>query len=326
MSLIERLVEQFSDELQRSASGAVRVMARRWIEIEAGLQEAIERLAQEIEQEGGDIRRSRLLSMERYRALLVEVELEIGRYVDSVAVGAIEGLTDEGRGVAVENSRHLIGAVANEEVRNAFGGLVVAPTERIVAIAQLGQPLNALLSRAYPATAEAITQVLIQGVALGWNPRKTAREVVKNGLSQGLNHILLVARDQQMRHYRAASRERYRASGFVTRYRRIATKDERTCVACLALDGTEYPIDVAMPTHPQDRCETIPIVAGFAVPTWETGAAWFGRQSADKQREILGAQRFALWQNGISLREMVATKQNVIWGASVGVVPVKELR
>ena len=195
-------------------------------------------------------------------------------------------------------------------------------------LAQGGQPLDRILCNAYPLAVEGITNKLITGAALGWQPRKTAREILRNGgLDRALNHILLVARDQQIRHYRESQREAYGRSRVVYGYKRLAAKSDRTCMACLVLDGTIYATKQRMEIHPQDRCALVPLVIGRSIPAWRTGLAYFKQLSPARQKKMLGPGKFAAWKAGdFELRQLVTVKGNEVWGDGVQVTSLKALR
>jgi hypothetical protein len=154
-----------------------------------------------------------------------------------------------------------------------------------------------------------------------------ARRMVADGLSQGLNHILLVARDQKIRAYREASRQQYERSGVVQKYRRIAAKNTRTCMACIALDGTVWKTSELMPLHPQDRCAMIPIVDGFKpVESDENAREWFRDQPEDVQREMMGPGKFEAWQDRkFRLNQLATVRENRTWGPGAQVTTLGDL-
>jgi len=149
---------------------------------------------------------------------------------------------------------------------------------------------------------------------------------MKDGLTAGLNKALTIARTEQMRVYRQANRQQMKASGVVSGYMRVATRDDRVCPACLALDGARYGIDEVMPEHPQGRCAQVPVVMGIAPPQWQKGPAWLAEQPEATQRNILGKQRFDLYRAGdVDLAQMVTIRRDGEWGRSTQVTPVAAL-
>lgn len=268
-----------------------------------------------------------LAKMERYVTLLAQVQKEIERFTGRTAEPVIDQLSKDSAFAGIANSLNLISAVSgNNEIVGTFDRLGVEAVQNIVAISRGNLPLAKILTSAYPLTATAITDRLIYGTAMGWNPRKTAKSMVADGLAQGLNHVLLVARDQQIRSYREASRSQYQKSNVVKRYKRMAALQARTCAACLALDGTIYDTSSLMPLHPQDRCSTIPIVEGFPEPTWKTGEEWFSEQPEAVQRQILGKGKYEAWSQGLfNFRDVVKITDNKTWGPGAQVKSLKEL-
>lgn len=318
------VAEQFKRDLESSLDGPIKEMVRRWGSVETALKEMIEMLSDEIasiRDDGKTVDRKTLFDLARYKTLLAQMRVEISAYQASIVEGALATLYKVSHSQAVANAKKLLSLVGA-----SFASLATAPVEKIIALAQAGQPLNRVLERAFPLAVEKLTDVLIRGTALGWNPRKTANTAVKEGLSNGLNHFLLVARDQQIRAYREASRDTYQASGVVYGYKRLATKNSRTCLACLALDGKIYETSELMPLHPQDRCTMIPLVKGFPAPTWETGSEWFASLPEKDQKKMMGAERFDLYQNGVPFEDMVTVVKNDVWGPSAKVTPLYQLR
>lgn len=199
-----------------------------------------------------------LAKLQRYVRLLAQVQAEIERFTGKVATPIIDQLLADSALAGLQNSLALIDAAISsgggDVIDFSFDRLGIEAVQNIVAIAGAGQPLGDLLAAAYPLAANGITNELVYGTAIGRNPRETARVIIKSGLAQGLNHILLVSRDQQVRAVREAGRQQYLKIG-ITAYRRLAAKQAgRTCLACLALDQSVWPSEELMPLHPQDRC------------------------------------------------------------------------
>ncbi len=142
-----------------------------------------------------------------------------------------------------------------------------------------------------------MARALIKNTALGKNPRDTAREM-RQAASAGLNRMLLIARTEQLRVYREASRMQYQASGVVRGYKRLVARNSRTCPACLALDGKFYPVEQAFADHPAGRCALVPCVKGVPDPTWQSGEDWLKGQPEQTQRDILGKGHYEGWKRG----------------------------
>jgi hypothetical protein len=187
--------------------------------------------------------------------------------------------------------------------------------------------LAALLEGAYPAAAQGMTTQLLRGIAIGQNPQLTARAMMQEGLTDGLQHVLLVSRDQSLRAWRTASLQQYQASRIVTGYARLCAKNQRSCLACLALDGTVYPTNVMMPLHAQDRCTILPRIAGRDLPATLNGETWFRQQPADVQATMLGPGRHDLWErNAFQFQDLATISDAGVWGRSAQVTSLAALQ
>lgn len=279
--------------------------------------------------EAKELKDWQLAKLQRYVRLLAQVQNEIATFNGSTAAPVIQQLMADSALAGLYNSLALIDATISagggEVISATFDRLNIEAVQNIIAISSAGQPLGDLLQSAYPLAAAGITDRLVYGTAVGWNPRKTARAIIKDGLAQGLNHILLVARDQQVRAVREAGRQSYLKNGIIL-YKRLAAKQSRTCLACLALDGSIQYTDELMPLHPQDRCSVTPIIPGLdPIPT-ESGEAWFKRQSPETQKAMMGPGRFAAWKAGkFSFNQLVTVKPNATWGPNAQVTSLKDL-
>ena len=327
------LASEYRQQLIDRNEAVTQEMVQRWLSVEQALLDdmiAAAEAAAAVQEQTGSISRSRLYQLQRYQQLLAQTQTQLNQF-NSLAESQIDQAVIDSILAGLEDPEGLLRAVASEGggdgVRLVFNRLGIAAAENIAAVARARAPLAEILARNYPLTAEAITDRLIAGIAAGYNPRKVAQSMVRDGLSQGLNHILLVARDQSNRAYREASRQQYAASGLVTKYIRIAAKQPgRTCLACIALDGTEYDTSEFMAVHPQDRCAMIPVVRRFDPPKWTAGEAYFRSLPPDVQRDWMGSERYELWKDGrFEFRQMAKIVDNDTWGPSAQVRPVREL-
>jgi SPP1 gp7 family putative phage head morphogenesis protein len=322
---------EFRQELLSRDETAAGQMARRWLRVEDSVRDRLERLTaqiQEAQANGQEISRVWLLQQDRYINLLGQLTGEIDKF-NRYSGGIIDALQADAVGFARVTAADLILATASDvgAVGLTFDRLSIEAAENIAALARAGQPLDNLLQLNYPTAVQGITDRLITGVAVGVNPREVARDIINNGLSQAYSHTILVARDQHLRAYRTATAQAYQNSGIVTRYKRLAAKNDRTCLACLALDGELFDVQELMPLHPQDRCTMLPVLAQFAPVNFQTGEAWFRKQPQSYQRKALGPGRFDLWQRGgFSFKQLATVRPNDTWGPNAVETPLKDLR
>jgi len=129
-----------------------------------------------------------------------------------------------------------------------------------------------------------------------------------------------------MRAYREATRETYKQSGVVKRYKRIATKDTRTCMACIALDGRAYPVSEPLIDHPHGRCAMVPIVDGAPEVKWEHASEWFERLPGDDQLKMLGPTKYEAWKKGqFSIDDLAVQLSDPVWGGTLRQATLEEL-
>ena len=310
-------------------------MARRWMQVENALEAQISALAQEmaeLQEAGKSVSDGKLFRMARYQTLLGQTQEEVKKYISYTERLVSEGQAElASRGI--EDAATNIRMSYEDGIGVYFDRLPVEAVENMVGLAGDGKPLGRLLKQRMAVEAGAdgletwnrLTQTLINGTAQGWNPRKTARRM-KDDLAGGLQKALTIARSEQLRVYREATRQQYIRSGVVEGYKRLCAHDSRVCAACLALDGEFSTLDVPMFDHPQGRCTTIAVVQGAPEKTWLAGEDWLKTQPEEVQRSILGQARFEAWKAGkIDFRKLATKTHDATWGMGLKVTPIQEL-
>lgn len=326
-ALVIRVMDEMKQDLLRREAAQMEAMARRWRELEQRLEAQMLALAQELEQRrasGRPVTQGALFRLQRYQALLAQIRDEWAAYADyaealilqNQQAWALQGATDAIRAVDL---------IAGGTV--SLTRLPVEAAENLAGLLGNGAPLRTLLmNSAKEAEAiDALTRALLEGVVLGRNPRKTARDMA-DGLARGLNQALNIARTEQIRPYRQLNRQQYRASGVVEGYYRLATRDSRVCPACLSRDGEFIPLDEEMAEHPSGRCAQVPAVIGYSSPQWQKGPAWLRQQPAAVQRDVLGPGRYQAWKDGsFRLEDLAVVKRDATWGGNLHTAPLQEL-
>jgi SPP1 gp7 family putative phage head morphogenesis protein len=265
--VVVRVMREFKLGLLLRERGQMAEMARRWLEVEGALEAQISALAMEAEALRQDLRlgsgqaqgvlgAAKIKRMARYRALLAQIRAEMAGYAgwagQEITVGQGE-MARLGIEHAVTATRETLRQAQGDSVIGVFFDVLpVDAVEHMVGLAGDGSPLRKLLEAKWGEAAEALTNWLVKGTGLGWNPRKTARHM-KQGLTRGLNEILTIARTEQLRVYREAGRAQYEKSGVVKGFRRLATHDGRVCAACLMAEGEVYPLNEPLRDHPNGR-------------------------------------------------------------------------
>jgi len=328
-SQVERTIEEFRGRLLLQEADQMRTMARRWLDVEQALESQITLLAGEVlemRQAGEAVNQARLMRLDRYQRLLAQAKAETRGYANWAASLIAERQGDMLE-MGVQGAEAMIRSVYMDagKLGGYFDVLPIEAVEFATGFAGDGSPLARLLMRDYTETAAQLTQALIDGTALGRNPRETAR-LMAEAMGGNLDRALTIARTEQIRAYREAGRQSFVESGVVEGYIRRCALSERTCIACLALDGTEYETDELMDVHPNDRCFMQPKVTGIPLPDAISGQRWFEEQDTDIQMSILGPERYDAWLMGqVEFRDFASTHTDPVWGPSVRVTPVGEL-
>ena len=316
------IADEFRQELLRLEGAAVDSMLAGWQGVEARLAADMETFAARFAA-GETLTPGQVLRMQRFQELYAQVTAEL-----AALEGATGPILTAGQAQAAQlGALQAAQTLQALEVGLSFNVLSTRATANIVALARAGRPLAALLEPMYGQAADGIIRELINGIALGKGPREIARRMARDGMTDALNHLLLVTRDQYNRAHRTAAAQRYEESGVVRGYvRRCARQAGRTCPACIALDGTFYPLSEPLAEHPQGRCVMIPAIKGIEMKSrLGSGKVWFEGLSQEEQIATMGPGRYAAWQDGrLNWDNMVVTKTHPVWGPSVHPAPIPE--
>lgn len=318
-----QIAADFRDELRSLETGSVNQMLGRWMQVEQVLIAEAEDYAARFPP-GTTLSPGQILRQDRYIRLQKQVEAALADLQPGV-LQQWDADTHQAIELGQSQAQQILSSL---DVGDSFNTLPEAAVENIVALTRAGQPLEELFQPTYGAATDGIMRELIQGVALGRGPRDIARRMMQDGMTDGLNHLLLTTRDQYNRAHRNASLESYKASGVVTGYvRRCARQAGRTCIACIALDGTFYHLEEGFEGHPQDRCVLIPAVKDVDLQPLSDGKAWFKNLSEEEQIASMGRERWEMWKNGeLSWKNMVQRKTHPVWGTSVTAKPMSKIK
>lgn len=322
MPSIFTTISEYQTRLDAREAAAINHLIDLWERIEGDIVADLERLITDLEKNGQGISESALYRMERYRQLLAQLD-ELYTALEQEGLVEIRRAMVDAAGLGEIMAQAVLNGISGRA--HPFGRLPIEALTQITALAQPGGPLSKILEDAYPLAADALTKQLVSNVGRGKNPRTILAFARKQGLVAGLDHILLVSRDQSVRAFRQASQASYANDPDVTGYMRMAARQTRTCPMCIALDGTVYPTDKLMEVHPQDRCAMVPIVRGFPAPSWKTGREWFSEQRPDVQRQMLGPERYRLYKQGTPLTDFVQTGTHETWGPSLKLRPLAQM-
>jgi SPP1 gp7 family putative phage head morphogenesis protein len=337
--VIETL-ELFRKEVMQKEKDMMILMTRRWRDAEKAIEPQIRALSVEIESlrlAGKAVTPDRIYRLSRYKALLAQVQSETAKY-ETWAARNISYNQRTFFELGSASSQAMLRDVLPPGININFNRIPVAAVENMIGLSRDGSPLFSVLQKRalYPDAVDRMTTQMINAMALGYNPRKTA-EMMKDGLAAGLNKALVIARTEQLRAYREATYQNYNANQDIVKgWVWHSACDDRTCAACWAMHGTVHALDERLDDHVCGRCAMVPVTktwaemgyAGLAEPNTDkrSGEEIFGTLDEERQRSILGAGRFDLWQSGdIEFRSMAKFTDDDVWGRSLRVTPIKDL-
>ena len=263
-----------------AASRMIRVYGQSWTRLSKLLMAVTEKIG-DAQRRGQPISPAWLFQQERFARLMVQVEREMRKFAD-VAERAIVAEQSAAVKAALADSTALAGRVASVTpgITATFTALPVSAVESIAGFLGNGSPLRALLDELPADAGRVVADLLQEGIALGYNPRKTAAKI-RHAMGMNLNRALMIARTETLRAYREATIQNYRANEDVVQgWWWTASLSRRTCPACIALHGTWHPLSERMDSHP--RC----LLPGSTIATMANARALTRRWTAGEAIEI----------------------------------------
>jgi SPP1 gp7 family putative phage head morphogenesis protein len=200
-----------------------------------------------------------------------------------------------------------------------------------------GSPLKKIFRRIGPETAKEMEDVLFKGIGLGKNPMQTGREL-RQAASISSIKAQTIARTETIRAYRETQHLSLNENDDVLEgWVWTASKSERSCASCLAMDGTFHKLEERMNSHPNCRCVAVPLTKGIEqvtgrkglgetrVELGETGTEWFKKQGTEAQDFILGPKGGRAYRKGdVKLENFVAKVRDEDWGDYFTRAPLRD--
>lgn len=240
-----------------------------------------------------------------------------GRSVDLTAYDAAS--------MGARSASELTLLAAAEATAAGWTNLNEAAIRNLVAAFSEGSPLPARLAGYGDDAVALFRRELVQGLAEGKNPRtveRALRRVLNTDPAQPLGgvsrRLLTISRTETLRAYRAGQQETYQENRDVLDgWMWIADPSERTCEACLGLDGQVFPLTVTFqPSHVNCRCTSVGYSRDMDIPR-QSGADWLARQDAATQDRVLGPRAGEAYRNGeVELRDFAKVQSSPEWGDS----------
>ena len=264
-------VSTFKAQLLRQDAKAARELVNAYGGIFKGIQDDIKAVTETVVDQQLSFAQAKKL--ERLQALERQVEREVNTFSKfanrtvTTSQGDAASLAQQATKTTVD--RALPAGVTDGVLADAgisWNTLPSSAFENFIGISGDGKPLANLLDPLGVQARRGIVQGLGEGIARGFGPRKTAA-LMRQRFGVPLSRALALSRTETLRAYREATRAQYDANtDIVTGWRRVATLDDATCFACIALDGTLYATDELMDAHVNDRCHPAGTVVDGPLP------------------------------------------------------------
>lgn len=226
----------------------------------------------------------------------------------------------------------------------AGAGITFARVPEEALAAMVARTTETIHSLTRPLPADVVRQMkknLVRGIAVGDNPRTTAARIVREAegrFNGGLTRALVISRTETLDAHRAATQMSEKANrDILTEWEWHASLDRRTCPSCLGKHGQRFPLEDGGPyDHHQGRCARVSVTKswkdlGFDIPEppSETPDAetWFNGLTEGTQKDIMGAERLRLLQEGkISWADLSTKVKTDGWRDSYHPTPLKALQ
>lgn len=335
------LAQQLRSEIGAIADAQTRDLVRRWVtawdDLEAELMDTMADLA-----DTGPLSRSKLSRSIRLREALDTAADQLQDLTDYSDIR----IRDDLPGVVRSSAQAQSDIIASQLPPGQAAALEVwtktSDRQLIAIVERSAQQITSLHKPLAPEAAARMRSELVRGVAVGANPRETARRMVNRSevaFNGGLNRAMVISRTETLDAYRvAAAAEQAEQADVLKGWQWVAELDERTCPSCWANHGKVYDLETPGPLdHQQGRCARVPVTKSWEdlgiegmspepddlVPDAEDA---FNALSPDEQLAIMGRRRLELLQNGdISWGDLTTLRTTTGWRDSYGVAPVKNL-
>jgi hypothetical protein len=337
--------ERFRQQLLNEVAAATERMAIIYNRIFTGLQDEVSQLAEQIaEMEPPD--KEDIMRLARMQRVLRQVADQAERF-GGVVQNEIAVIQTQSIEKGIDDTLKLmelsLPELPPELQREIVGSFTRLPADAVEAAAGLfgdDSPLVERLQSAYGEyVASQVEKHIVDGIAVGQNPRRIARLLERNlqsSLGSGLSSALTTVRTAQIKSYQIANHATYRANpNLVPGWIWHAELDDRVCLSCVAQHGTEHPVDERLNDHHNGRCAPLPKTITYrqlgidlpeTVPPTQRGTDWFRQQSASRQRAMMGGAMYDAWRaDKFRLEELSRPYDDVVYGELLREASLKDL-
>ncbi len=259
-------------------------------------------------------------SLPQYKRLIRRGQDELDKFTTylETALGAAAA------GAIALGLAHSAGLI-NSLTGGKFAGLDRGVMPQLLKYLDPDGPLYARLKELTGTTIEKVTQMILDGVSSGFNPRKIAG-MIRDSFGGGLTDALRNTRTVQLYSYRDSARANYMASdGLVSGWVWFAELDTDVCLSCVAMHGTIHPLDETLDDHYNGRCAALPYIEGLTgdIPS---GQSWFDGLDEETQKAMMGHAKHEHYKNdSFQFSELSIQKDNDVYGKMRTEASLKDL-
>ena len=219
----------------------------------------------------GTVTRTQLLRSQRLQEAIRAVEAALDQITEQSGIILTSGLWEQ----IHATTETQVGMIASQLPRQIGTGttrllatsVVAASSEQIAAMVErVTQRMTSAVRELSVEAKRAIRVELLRSISVGANPRVAARRALQRVEGQfdgGLGRALTIARTEQLDAHRAAAQTAELANQDVLAgWTWVAHLGPRTCRACLAMHGREFPLTQAGPEGHQNCVLPGAVVSG----------------------------------------------------------------
>ena len=219
---VQAAITKFRSALLKAESASSERLVNAYASIFSKLQTDIRLLEADILEMGDEATTAKVRKLERYQELLQQTVTQMDKYavlleseVSTLQQQAIESALNQNKALIQAALPNLPKSV-QASILSSFNRLNPEAIEALLGALSKDSPLTKLLNSFGTDAAAQISDAILQGVALGYNPKKVAATIVQN-MGLNLTRALTIARTEQLRAYRTANISNYQANSDVVK-------------------------------------------------------------------------------------------------------------
>ncbi|GAA0494849.1 hypothetical protein Ade02nite_19610 [Paractinoplanes deccanensis] len=320
LTLLRRLARSNGATVDATVQALTRSWLAAWEDLSPAWQQAIDALLEQYERTG--------VWPSPWQVARIEAIAAVQQRTDRALTGLVGKADTATRRAVAEVSAATVQAEP-DIIASQKPGLKVRAADRQAVVSELSARrwrITNLHRAVLDAASSAIRRPLLRP-PLATQPTAAALTgQVRAGFDSALVRATTIAQTETVDTYRAASALVHDANrGVLDAWAWHCACDRRSCTACWAMHGRQFPLEVIGPDgHPACRCTRLPLAAGVNLPSAE---ARFRRLPRRDQLAILGPARLELFRSGrIGWADLAVQRNNPGWRTSWTPASVADLR